>query len=166
MRLHRQENESCLKCRDQYGVSNPTGEKNKEGNNGNEKKWEKDPSYNISENGFTRRLNLTQGMGKTLSTMNTWFLFMENFFPTTSIEETDIRKIKEKRIILEDRYENVRMSSGLATTMPLPKLKQKFQRQRISKGVSLLQERVRKCGGRLGHNNEDGTGIIFNASDF
>ncbi|GJR75444.1 hypothetical protein Tco_0087809 [Tanacetum coccineum] len=42
-----------LNAGDQYGVFIPTGEKIRR-NNGNEKKWEKDP-YNISENGFTRR---------------------------------------------------------------------------------------------------------------
>nr|GFC59958.1 hypothetical protein [Tanacetum cinerariifolium] len=57
------------------------------------------------------------------------------------------------------------MSSDTATTN-LSQIKVEVFKfwQRIMKSVSLLQERVKRSGGRLGLAIEDGVGLAFNAS--
>nr|GFD04858.1 hypothetical protein [Tanacetum cinerariifolium] len=96
-------------------------------NNGIREISEKDP-YNIHQK-RKRNIRLSSGTATT------------NLFNMIVIES--------ESFILRKRY--IRMSSGTATTNLFQIKAEVFQfRQRIMKDVSPLQERCRRCGGRLG----------------
>ncbi|GJR07967.1 hypothetical protein Tco_0790619 [Tanacetum coccineum] len=132
-----------------------TSEKDKIGNNGDEKKWEKDP-YNIKRKWITRMYEIQLKGGQiTLShTELLVHLSIGQIFPNTPFEIAQPRASPlKKHHTPEMNPENEVV--GLATTNLFQIKADKFPirgPKELSTGVSLPPREVRKCGGRLGHN--------------